>query len=162
MSSATENISRRAFLQAIGKAAGSGVMLKAATAIGLSVTVSGCGSSNASESPSTNTPASADPAVPNDPVNPNPRPVDWPAGVGEGKSVIILGAGIAGMSAAFELDKLGYQCTILEATERAGGRCRTIRAGDAIKETNSVQHCDFTDDENFYFNPGPARIPHHH
>ena len=50
-------------------------------------------------------------------------------GEGNGKEVLILGAGLAGMAAAYELGKLGYRCTILEARERAGGRCWSIRKG---------------------------------
>ena len=50
--------------------------------------------------------------------------------MGDGKRVVILGAGIAGLVAAYELDKLGYECTILEATARAGGRSLTVRSGD--------------------------------
>ena len=37
-------------------------------------------------------------------------------------TVLILGAGLAGLTAAFELSKAGYRCTILEARDRAGGR----------------------------------------
>ena len=40
---------------------------------------------------------------------------------GRGTRVIILGAGIAGMTAAYELGKAGYDCVILEARARAGG-----------------------------------------
>ena len=76
--------------------------------------------------------------------------------------MIILGGGIAGMTTAFEMTKLGYSCTILEATARAGGRNRTIRAGDVANETDSSQVCNFGFDDELYFNPGPARIAHHH
>lgn len=38
-----------------------------------------------------------------------------------GKRVIILGGGIAGMTAAYELEEAGYDCTILEARSRSGG-----------------------------------------
>ncbi|MED1949365.1 NAD(P)-dependent oxidoreductase [Brevibacillus centrosporus] len=38
-----------------------------------------------------------------------------------GKSVAIIGAGPAGLSAARELARLGYQVTVYEAKERAGG-----------------------------------------
>ncbi len=48
---------------------------------------------------------------------------DLPAGFGSGVKVAILGAGIAGMTAAYELSKAGYECTILEARDRSGGRC---------------------------------------
>ena len=76
--------------------------------------------------------------------------------------MLILGAGIAGMTAALEMTRLGYACTVLEATSVAGGRNRTIRAGDTVVETDSSQLCSFDSDEDLYFNPGPARIPHHH
>jgi len=79
---------------------------------------------------------------------------------GSGKTVAILGAGIAGMTAAYELKKAGYSCAILEARDRAGGRCQTLRGGDVLKEFDYEQTCSF--DEGMHFNPGPARIPYHH
>ena len=92
----------------------------------------------------------------------SPRPGDWPADVGAGKSVVILGGGIAGMTTALEMTRLGYSCTILEATSTAGGRNRTIRGGDVVTEVDSTQTCQFDFDDELYFNPGPARIAHHH
>jgi len=77
-----------------------------------------------------------------------------------GSEVLILGAGLAGMSTAYELGKLGYKCTILEARNRPGGRCHTIRKGTVSEEEGSTQTAAF--DEGAYFNPGPMRIPHHH
>ena len=82
-------------------------------------------------------------------------------GSGTGTSVVILGAGLAGMTAAYELGKAGYDCRILEASDRAGGRCWTIRRGTRVEEIKGeVQTCDF--DDGNYFNAGPARIPAHH
>jgi len=92
----------------------------------------------------------------------SPRPGDWPANVGIGTSVVVLGAGIAGMTAALEMTRLGYSCMILEATSTPGGRNRTIRAGDSVNEIDSQQTCLFDFDDSLYFNAGPARIPHHH
>ena len=66
------------------------------------------------------------------------------------------------MVAALEMAKLGFACTILEARTSAGGRVRTIRAGDVISETDSMQTCQFDIDENLYFNAGPSRIAQHH
>ena len=83
------------------------------------------------------------------------RPGDWPANSGAGKSVVILGAGIAGMTSAFELQKLGYSVSILEATNRAGGRNITIRSGDVVNELTSSQTCNFDVNGELYFNPGP-------
>ncbi|MDF2192630.1 flavin monoamine oxidase family protein [Paraflavitalea sp. CAU 1676] len=79
----------------------------------------------------------------------------------KGEHIIILGAGLAGLTAAYELQKLGYRCTILEARNRAGGRCWSVRKGSVQQETgNSDQQAQF--DEGLYFNAGPSRIPHHH
>jgi monoamine oxidase len=82
-------------------------------------------------------------------------------GDGNGKEVLILGAGLAGMAAAYELGKLGYRCTILEARERAGGRCWSIRKGSSNVEAGQPAHTAAFDDGQ-YFNAGPSRIPHHH
>src|SRR5258708_596562 len=45
------------------------------------------------------------------------------------RRVIILGAGQAGLATAYELGAIGYECTVLEARARPGGRCWTIRGG---------------------------------
>ena len=46
------------------------------------------------------------------------------------KHVVILGAGIAGLVAAYELQQLGHIATILEGSERVGGRILTHRFKD--------------------------------
>src|SRR5205085_26269 len=43
------------------------------------------------------------------------------------KKVIIIGAGMAGLSAGYELTQLGHDVTILEARARPGGRVHTLR-----------------------------------
>ncbi len=79
----------------------------------------------------------------------------------KGASVLVLGAGLAGMTAAFELGRAGYQVKILEYNARAGGRNWSIRGGDVLAELGgAAQTCAF--DEGLYFNPGPWRIPYHH
>ena len=65
------------------------------------------------------------------------------------------------MSAAYELEKLGYDCTILEARERAGGRCFSVRNGSTNEEINQPKQTAIFDD-GLYFNAGPSRIAHHH
>ncbi len=158
MKPAQKRIARRDFLTSIGRAVGSSAMLKTMAAMGIGTSLASCGSSSA---------APGMPGSPNPPPNPpsaipSPRPGDWPANVGVNKSVVILGGGIAGMTTALEMTRLGYNCTILEATPVAGGRNKTIRAGDVINETDSSQTCLFDFDDDLYFNIGPARIAAHH
>ncbi len=86
---------------------------------------------------------------------------DLKPGSGRGARVVILGAGVAGLSAAYELGKAGYDCTVLEARDRPGGRVFTARKGTKIEMTDgSRQVCQF--DEGQYLNAGAARIPSHH
>ena len=82
-------------------------------------------------------------------------------GVPKGASVLILGAGIAGMTAAYELRNAGYKVQVLEYNARAGGRNWSLRGGDTYTELGGfTQQCRF--DEGLYINPGPWRIPYHH
>jgi monoamine oxidase len=82
-------------------------------------------------------------------------------GTPRGASVLILGAGIAGMTAAYELRNAGYQVQVLEYNGRPGGRNWTLRGGDEYTELGGLtQRCEF--DPGLYINPGPWRIPYHH
>ena len=126
-------MTRRKFLQSVGAVAGAGAVYRTMEALGLT----GGGTAHA--------------ATP-----------DLPAGSGAGKRVVILGAGIAGMAAAWELSRAGYRCTLLEATGRAGGRSFTARGGDVLEETDSRQRAGFGGEDHLYANMGPARIPYHH
>ena len=79
----------------------------------------------------------------------------------KGASVLILGAGLAGMTAALELRAAGYKVQVLEFNSRPGGRNWTLRGGDSFTELGgATQTCDF--EEGLYLNPGPWRIPYHH
>ena len=66
---------------------------------------------------------------------------------GPSKKVAILGAGMAGLVAGYELTQLGHDVTILEARMRPGGRVHTIREA-------------FSD--GLYAEAGAARIPDGH
>jgi monoamine oxidase len=82
-------------------------------------------------------------------------------GSGKGKSVLVIGAGHAGATSAYELSKLGYQVTILEARAFTGGRAQTARKGFQAQEMGGeLASCDF--DDGLYINIGPWRIPYHH
>ncbi len=86
---------------------------------------------------------------------------DLAPGSGKGTKIVILGAGVSGMAAAYELGKAGYDCTVLEARNRVGGRNFTIRKGTVLEmEDRPQQVCAFSDGQ--YFNAGAGRIPTHH
>jgi monoamine oxidase len=84
-----------------------------------------------------------------------------PADFGIGKKVVILGAGIAGLVSAYELCKAGFDCTIIEARNRPGGRAWSVRDGSKVEFTDgTVQTCSWQNGG--YLNAGPARIPSIH
>jgi monoamine oxidase len=79
----------------------------------------------------------------------------------KGASVLVLGAGLAGMTATLELRAAGYKVQVLEFNSRPGGRNWTLRGGDSFTELGGLtQTCGFED--GLYINPGPWRIPYHH
>ncbi len=126
------SVSRRDVLMRVGAAGGAGAMLAAMNLLGLSPA----------------TPASA-------------ADFALPPASGNGKSVVVLGAGIAGLVAAYELQQAGYKVTVLEARNRVGGRAWTIRGGERIEQIDRpLQQAQFSEGQ--YFNAGPARIPSWH
>src|SRR4051812_12587404 len=58
-------------------------------------------------------------AVPDEGLEPRPQPA---------KRVIVIGGGLSGLVAAFELRRQGHEPLILEAQQRVGGRIYTLRA----------------------------------
>ncbi|MCU1244645.1 MAG: hypothetical protein JWN02_555 [Acidobacteria bacterium] len=83
------------------------------------------------------------------------------AAFGKGRKVAILGAGVAGLTAALVFKRNGFDVTILEAQGRSGGRNLTVRRNDQIKERGrDPQTCMY--DAGQYLNAGPGRIPYHH
>src|SRR5690606_24701083 len=138
VSEPTPTISRRSFLTKLGAVGGASAMYGAMEALGLSAS-----------------PANAQPVG----FRP-PRAGDLPRARRRTK-VAIIGAGTAGLAAAYELGKAGYDVHVLEASGRPGGRALTIRRGDTVVDTDGVaQTCHY--DPGQYFNAGPARIPNHH
>ena len=64
-------------------------------------------------------------------------PIDL-QGAPKGASVVILGPGMAGMTAAYELRNAGYQVQVLEYNARAGGRNWSLRGGDSYTELGGL------------------------
>ena len=66
---------------------------------------------------------------------------------GAPKRVLVVGAGLAGLSAAYELTQAGHDVTVLEARTRPGGRVHTLRDPFA---------------DGLHAEAGATRIPNHH
>ncbi|MET0341625.1 MAG: FAD-dependent oxidoreductase [Polyangiales bacterium] len=123
---------RRGFLASLGKAGGAAVMYETMQALGLF------------RAPRE---ARADDAFTG---LPSGSPTD----------VVVLGGGIAGLTAAYELLKAGHSVTVLEARFRPGGRNWTARGGTTEREIDGPEQvCRFGDG---YMNCGPARLPQGH
>ena len=63
------------------------------------------------------------------------------------KRIIVIGAGLAGLSCAYELDQSGYNVILIEARTRAGGRVRTYRDpfADNLYAEMGAEYVDSTD-----------------
>src|SRR5260370_34773190 len=89
------------------------------------------------------------------------EPLTVQKGEAHGTKVVILGAGVAGLSAAYELRNAGYDCIILEARDRVGGRNWSIRRGTRLGMNDGTRpRCDV--DPGLDWDAGPARIPSPH
>lgn len=66
--------------------------------------------------------------------------IDWhdnlPPDTGTGISVAVLGAGVTGIRAAWELAAAGFDVTVLEAAPYMGGRSQTIRPSSGAYKSN--------------------------
>jgi phytoene dehydrogenase-like protein len=51
--------------------------------------------------------------------------------------VIVIGAGVGGMSAAARLAKAGHDVTVFESNDRTGGKCQTRWVGDYAFDTRT-------------------------
>ncbi|XP_045165408.2 putative L-amino-acid oxidase YobN [Mercenaria mercenaria] len=65
----------------------------------------------------------------------------------DAKKIIIVGAGMSGLTAAYELAQIGHEVIILELQSRVGGRVKTLREG-----FSDGLHCE----------AGAMRIPYNH
>jgi monoamine oxidase len=84
-----------------------------------------------------------------------------PPGSARGQDVLVLGAGIGGLVSAYELHRAGARVRVLEARERVGGRCWTLRRGDRVTEFGGAEQvCDFAPGD--YLNPAANRIKPDH
>lgn len=128
----SDAVSRREFLNMVAAIGGTGALIQAGAALGLMPATSQAAELNLSDQ------------------------------TGNGRSAVILGAGISGLCAAYELMQRGYDVTVLEASHRAGGRIFTVRSGDLIDEIGNRQYCEFDAEPHMYFNAGAARIPSTH
>lgn len=93
-----------------------------------------------------------------------------------GKHVVIVGSGVGGLATAYELlaHNSKVEVTVLEARDRTGGRCLTLRTGDTLTEdknsdlystpgnTQVVRFERPVGDAEPYLNAGPGRIPSSH
>jgi len=64
------------------------------------------------------------------------------------RQVLVLGAGLAGLAAAYELKKAGYAVTVIEARTRPGGRVLTYRDpfADGLYAEMGAEYVDATDE----------------
>lgn len=54
-------------------------------------------------------------------------------------SVVVIGAGLAGLSAAYWLRRAGREVTVLESADRVGGRVATVTADRCLLDTGATQ-----------------------
>lgn len=55
-----------------------------------------------------------------------------------GEKIAVVGAGIAGLAAAYDLQQAGYETTVFEARDRVGGRIWSIRKGDFLMDLGAA------------------------
>ncbi len=132
-----KSVTRRRFLEAVGLAGGSAALYETMTALGLIHLPEAWAG-----------------------------PPQLPAGIGTGKKVIILGAGIAGLTAAYELRKRRLHRSD-HRTDRTSRRSQSHRAAWRLSSSKKQENgntlkqiCKF--DEGLYLNLGPGRLPYHH
>ncbi|WP_373516119.1 flavin monoamine oxidase family protein [Persicitalea sp.] len=68
----------------------------------------------------------------------------------KGKKIAIVGAGMAGLTAAYELSRMGHEVVIFEASERVGGRAFTARHNDQYHEYGAMRFPKEHDHTRYY------------
>jgi len=127
------SVTRRGFLTKVGQAGGYGAAFATMNALGLLPRLA----SDASQ-------------------------IDLPKDAGKGVRIVILGGGIAGLVSAYELGRAGFDCTILEARDRPGGRNWSVRNGTTVEFIDGTKQTAQYIGAGSYFNAGPARLPSIH
>jgi len=143
MSAGKEPLTRRKFLEMVGAVGGAAAVYESMVAIGMLATPEAFAG-----------------------------PPDTSGSPGQGRRVIVIGAGVAGLVAAYRLKKANYQVKVYEAARYIGGRNFTVSKAPGknrnfIFETsprgNTRQECKFDGDPaTQYFEAGAGRIPYHH
>ncbi|MGX2992809.1 flavin monoamine oxidase family protein [Streptomyces sp. JNUCC 64] len=127
---------RRGFLHGVGALGGAGAAFTAMGALGLAPTRASAAEASFRA----------------------PRASDFRLSGRAAGSVVVVGAGVAGLTAAHELRKAGYEVTVLDARPGIGGRSLTVRGGDTLTDTRGhTQRVDFAPGQ--YANAGPAMLP---
>ena len=69
------------------------------------------------------------------------------SGPSDDKRIMVVGAGLAGLACAYELDQAGYNVILIEARSRPGGRVRTYRDpfADNLYAEMGAEYVDSTD-----------------
>ena len=143
MSTDDKPLSRRRFLEMVGAAGGAAAVYETMVAMGMLATPEAFAG-----------------------------PPDTSGAPGKGKTVAVLGAGVAGLTAAYRLAQAGCTVTVFEASDRLGGRNFTVTRDPAKKRNviyersaagNTRQVCAFYGDpKTQLFEAGAGRIPYHH
>ena len=90
------------------------------------------------------------------------EPFALPRGAGRGRKVVILGAGIAGLVSAYELQRAGWDVTVLEARDRIGGRVWTRARRRPHRPDRPARPDLRASRDGLYLNAGAARLPSQH
>ena len=62
--------------------------------------------------------------------------------------IVVVGAGLAGLTAAYRLQEKGHDVYVYEARQRPGGRVLTVQIGDSLEELGGKNFNDSDPPEN--------------